>query len=131
MIHVLDSNVCIGLLKGRDLSLKTHLTALSPREVMLCSVVKGELLYGARRSSRVDANLRRLERFFLQFDTLPFDDNAAEWYGVLRAQLERSGQPIGNNDLMIASTALSAGAVLVTRDEHEFARVPGLRVAAW
>jgi tRNA(fMet)-specific endonuclease VapC len=131
VIHLLDSNICIGLLKGKEPGLKRQLSALSPREVVLCSVVKAELLYGARRSSRVDANLRRLERLFAQFESLPFDDNAAEWYGVLRGQLERSGQLVGNNDLMIASTALSAGACLVTRDEHEFSRVPGLRVLGW
>ena len=131
MTHLFDSNICIGLLKGREPALRAGLTALSPREVALCSVVKAELLYGARRSTRVDANLRRLERFFLQFDSLPFDDNAAEWYGVLRAQLERSGNPLGNNDLMIASIALSTGAVLVTRDEEEFVRIPGLRLTTW
>lgn len=130
-MHLLDSNVCIALLKGRDAQLKSALVSRSPREVALCSVVKAELLYGARRSARVDSNLKRLERFFLQFESLPFDDDAAEWYGVLRAQLERSGHPVGNNDLMIASIALSSGATLVTRDEHEFSRIAGLRVATW
>jgi tRNA(fMet)-specific endonuclease VapC len=128
---VLDTNICVAILKGRDADLKASLRQRSPRELRLCSVVKAELLYGARRSSRVDANLRRLEKLFSLFDSLPFDDNAAEWYGVLRAQLERSGQPVGNNDLMIAATALSAGATVVTRDDDEFSRVPGLRVVRW
>lgn len=130
-LRLLDTNVCIAFLNGRDPEVPRRLLALSPADVAVCSVVKAELLYGARHSARVEANLERLERFFAPLASLPFDDEAASWYGILRSQLERDGAPIGGNDLMIAAIARAHDATLVTRDQREFARVPGLRHEAW
>lgn len=123
--------MCVGFLDARDLGVKRHLSALGPDEVALCSVVKAELLYGARASTKVRENLVRLERFFELFPSLPFDDAASEHYGALRAALKRAGTPVGANDMMIASIALSTDATLVTRNEKEFRLVPGLRVEVW
>jgi tRNA(fMet)-specific endonuclease VapC len=129
--HLLDTNVCIAFLNGTDKKLRDRLLEHEPTDVILCSVVKAELCFGARASARVDENLKRLEAFFEQFESLPFDDEAAARYGLVRAQLRRAGTPIGGNDLMIAATALAADATLVTRDQLEMSRVPGLRIAAW
>jgi tRNA(fMet)-specific endonuclease VapC len=79
----------------------------------------------------VDANLARLSDFFRAMDSMPFDDVAAAHYGLLRAQLESVGTPIGANDMMIAATALAGGATLVTRNQREFARVAGLSIESW
>jgi tRNA(fMet)-specific endonuclease VapC len=128
---LLDTNVCIAYLNGRDAAVRDQMLALSPDEVWLCSVVKAELLYGARNSDHVDANLQRLARFFEPFTSLPFDDEAAAFYGGIRTQLRREGKLIGSNDLMIAAIALAADATLVTRNQAEFHRVAGLRVAVW
>ncbi len=127
---LLDTNICIAFLKGVEAVQERILTA-SVSEVVLCSIVKAELIYGARRSSRVEQNLQRLGEFFELFASVPFDDVAAEHYGLLRAQLEASGQPIGPNDMLIAAIALSVDATLATRNESEFRRVPGLRVERW
>ena len=105
--------------------------ALPPSDIRLCSVVKAELLYGARKSARVSANLERLSQFFATLESLPFDDAAAEHYGLLRTHLESAGTPIGALDMMIAATALAAGATLVTRNQREFHRVAGLSVETW
>lgn len=102
-----------------------------PSEVALSSIVKAELLAGARKSGRVEANLALLTEFFAPFVSLPFDDLAAEHFGILRADLERSGTPIGAYDLMIAATALAHDLVLVSHNTREFARVPGLRLEDW
>ena len=131
MRFLLDTNICIAYLGDRDAKVRERLLSLSPRDVVLCSVVRAELLYGARNSQKVAANLRRLERFFASLDSLPFDDAAAEWYGAIRAQLTREGRLIGANDLMIAATARAAEVTLVTRNEDEFRRVTGLRVESW
>ena len=128
---LLDTNICIAFLNGSDVSVRDRLLGLSPEEVFLCSVVKAELLYGARNSARVDENLARLRSFFEPFTSLAFDDDAAGRYGILRAQLKRDGRLIGSNDLMIAATALATDLTLVTRNQDEFQRVPGLRLTAW
>lgn len=129
-MYLLDTNVCIGLLKGIE-PLAARLRQAAPREVVLCSVVLAELYWGARKSLRVDSNLAVLRRFTGSFKSLPFDDRAAEEYGLIRAGLERAGTPIGPNDLLIASIARSHDCVLATMNEREFLRVSGLRVEVW
>lgn len=131
MTKLLDTNICIAYLDGRDPKVQKKLLSQSLDDVALCSVVKAELLYGARHSARVEENLARLAAFFGPLRSLPFDDDAAERYGEIRAQLRRSGTPIGGNDMMIAAIAASAGATVVTRNQEEFRRIPGLRVESW
>ena len=130
-VYLLDTNACIRILNGSSATLVRRLQQAAPSSLRLCSVVKAELIYGARRSAHPDRNLRLLERFFEPFRSLPFDDRCAEPYGQVRAQLARSGQPIGANDLMIAATALAHGATLVTNDVGEFARIDGLEIDDW
>jgi tRNA(fMet)-specific endonuclease VapC len=127
---LVDTDVCIAWLKGEP-SVRDAWLELEPDDIALSSVVRAELLYGARRSQKVAANLKRLETFFASLVSLPFDDRAAEQYGLLRAQLTAAGTPIGPNDLMIASTALAHDLLLVTRNHREFSRVPGLRLEIW
>lgn len=97
----------------------------------LCSVVKAELFYGARRSQHIAQNLEKLRVFMEPLPSLPFDDAAAEQYGLIRADLAAAGRPIGANDLLIAAIARSHDAVVVTRNLSEFSRVVGLRVENW
>lgn len=130
-MRILDTNICSAFLDGTDAGVVRQMRSLEEGEASLCSVVKAELLYGAHVSARVEKNLAKLESFFDLFPSLPFDDDAAEEYGRLRSHLKRAGTPIGANDLLIAATALSQAAVLVTRNESEFRRIPGLRVEVW
>ena len=130
-MYLLDTNACIRILNGTSPSLTEHLRGVSRTLVRLSSVVKGELLYGARRSSRVAENLRLLDRFFDTIASLPFDDRCAEEYGLLREELDRAGTPIGPNDLLIAATARAHRAILVTHNVREFSRVAGLRLEDW
>jgi tRNA(fMet)-specific endonuclease VapC len=94
-------------------------------------VVKAELLYGARKSERSAHNLRVLERLFAQFRSLAFDDACSHQYGVIRAELERVGRPIGPYDMMIAATAIVADLTLVTHNTSEFSRVADLKLMDW
>lgn len=130
-MFLLDTNVCIRILNGSSPSVAARLQATSPADVRLCAVVKAELLYGARRSERVDQNLRLLHRFFEPIVSLPFDDRCAEEAAFIRLDLERSGRPIGPNDLLIAATARARDLVLVTHNAREFGRVAGLRIEDW
>ena len=131
MTYLLDTNICIAYLSGRDEEVQDALRAEGPESVVLCSVVKAELLYGARNSSRVEENLALLEAFFATMASLPFDDDAAERYGTLRAHLRREGRGVGGNDMMIAAIALANDATLVTRNRRELSVVPGLRLVTW
>lgn len=130
-MYLLDTNACIRILNDSSASLAGRLRQHDPSDIRLCSVVKAELFYGARRSSRVSENLRLLQRFFAPFICLSFDDRCAEHYGLIRADLERAGTPIGPNDLMIAATARAYDLVLVTHNTREFSRVVGLQLEDW
>lgn len=130
-MYLLDTNACIRILNGTSAALIERLKAV-PRSMMrLSSVVKAELIYGARKSSRTAENLRLLERFFDTIASLPFDDRCAEEYGLLREELDRAGTPIGPNDLLIAATARAHRAILVTHNTREFSRVAELRIEDW
>ncbi|MEA3411419.1 MAG: type II toxin-antitoxin system VapC family toxin [Pseudomonadota bacterium] len=128
---LLDTNTCIHLLNDGNPEIKRRMRIHSPTQIFLCSVVKAELLYGARHSRRVSENLQLLERLFAPLSSVPFDDRSAEEYGVIRAQLAAECAPIGPNDLMIAAIARSRDMTLITHNIDEFRRVTGLRLVDW
>lgn len=131
-MYLLDSNVCIRLLnESASSNMAQKLAELTPDDIRLCSVVKSELYYGAYKSTRRNRNLANLNRFFSQFISLPFDDNAAAIVGQVRAQLDVAGTPIGSNDLLIAAIALSNDLTLVTHNTREFGRINGLKYEDW
>lgn len=131
MTYLLDANACIELLNERDTPIAHKLARVVPQTIVICSVVKAELYHGAYKSSKREANLDLLARFFQRFTSLHFDDNAAEQYGILRATLEKRGTLIGPNDLLIASIALANNVTLITHNTAEFSRVRGLQLEDW
>lgn len=131
MIYLLDTNTCIKYLNGRSESIRQRLTSTRPQDILLCSVVKAELFYGAMKSARPDENLAKQYRFVNRFVSLPFDDSAAEVYSHIRTQLEKLGTPIGPNDLLIAAIAVANDVTLVTHNTGEFSRVVGLKIEDW
>lgn len=131
MIYLLDTNACIHLLNGRHQHLIDRFHSHLQQEVVLCSMVKAELLRGALRSQRVALNLQRLNTFFAPLHSLPFDDSGAEHFARIGADLLDCGTPIGPNDLVIAAIARSHDATLITHNISEFSRVPGLRMEDW
>ena len=130
MTYLLDTNICIELMNERDSHAARKLASVSPREIRLCAVVKAELYHGAYKSGR-EKNLNLVRAFSASFESLHFDDLAAETYGRLRTALEKQGRLIGPNDLLIASIALAHGATLITHNTEEFKRVPDLALEDW
>lgn len=130
-MYLLDSNVCIHLLNERHPQIEHHFRSHSPAEIALCSIVKAELLFGARNSQRVEANLQRLRGFFAPLASLPFDDRCADEYGQIRANLTAQGKLIGPHDMQIAAIARTYDAILVTHNTNEFGRITGLRMEDW
>jgi tRNA(fMet)-specific endonuclease VapC len=94
-------------------------------------VVKAELLYGACKSNAPDRSRKKVFQFILPFEIVSFDSDAANAYANIRAQLEKRGEPIGANDLIIAATALSRNGRLITHNVSEFGRIRGLEVEDW
>jgi tRNA(fMet)-specific endonuclease VapC len=129
--YLLDTNVCIRFLNGLAPSVLQRLQALQPVEVVVCSVVKAELFYGAQRSRDPARSLAVQIRFLQPYHSLPFDDAAADIAGSLRAQLAEKGTPIGPYDLQIAAIALANRCTLVTHNVREFGRVPNLAIEDW
>ncbi len=131
MIYLLDTNVCIHLLNESQSQVINNFRRHHPADIVLCSMVKAELLYGARRSQRREANLQLLKAFFAPLRSLPFDDECAEHYGQIHADLLTQGKPIGPNDTLIAAIARAHDVTLITRNTGEFGRVAGLRMEDW
>lgn len=95
MTYLLDTNVCIVYLKGRNLNLKQRLGTIPVQEIAVCSIVKAELCFGAMKSADPERNFALQQRFLAQFVSLPFDDLATTTFGVIQSQLEMNGTPIG------------------------------------
>jgi tRNA(fMet)-specific endonuclease VapC len=130
-MYLLDTNICIYLIKQRPSKVLERLMRCSPEEVALSVITVSELAYGARKSQAPERNRSALELFAAPFQILPFTEDAAYVYGDVRATLEKKGTPIGSMDLMIASHALAVGAVLVSNNLREFRRVPELTMENW
>jgi tRNA(fMet)-specific endonuclease VapC len=129
-VRLLDSNIWIALARGSP-GIAARVQAFDPSQIASCSIVRAELMFGARKSQRVAENIDGFQRLLAPFVSLPFDDVAAGHYGLVRATLERAGMPVGANDLLIASIALARNCLLVTRNSREFQRIVGLQVEVW
>jgi tRNA(fMet)-specific endonuclease VapC len=131
MTYLLDTNTCIKYLNGKSENIRQRLEASQPQDIVLCSVVKAELFYGAMKSANPQKNLAKLQPFVSRFVSFPFDDAASTEYGRIRAELEKQGTPIGPNDLLIAAIGLANDITVVTHNTREFSRVAGLRLEDW
>lgn len=131
MNYLLDTNICIYLIKRKPPEVLQRFRQLQPGSVFISSVTTSELYYGAQKSQRVQTNLEALNNFLLPFRIVDYDESASFLYGELRANLEKRGQPIGLLDMMIAAHALSLDVPLVTNNTKEFERVKGLKLENW
>ena len=131
MKYMLDTNICIGLIRRKPPNLIKRLTHCEPGEVGVSSITIAELVYGANKSSQIEQNLSALEQFLFPIEIVDFDQRASAAYGVVRAYLEREGKVIGSMDMLIGAHALSLGAILITNNVDEFKRIPKLKVEDW
>jgi tRNA(fMet)-specific endonuclease VapC len=128
---MLDSDICVYVHRNRPPNVLKRFEKLTDGEAVVSVITFGELLYGAAKSAKRTEALQTLEAFKRVVHVLPMDESVADAYGALRADLERKGALIGNNDLWIAAHALSASLILVTNNESEFSRVKGLKIQNW
>lgn len=131
MKYMLDTNICIGLIRQKPQKLIQRLTRCEPGEVGVSSITIAELAHGVYKSNQVEQNLSALEQFLLPIEVVDFDQQASAAYGAIRAYLEREGKIIGSMDMLIGAHALSLGITLVTNNVDEFQRIPKLKVEDW
>lgn len=131
MKYLLDTNICIYIIKQQPLSVINKFEGFDLGQICISSITVAELEYGVTKSSKPEQNTEALQKFLVPLEILDFDYNAASIYGKIRYFLEKKGTPIGAMDLLIASHAISKNITLVTNNEREFNRVPRIKVENW
>lgn len=129
--YLLDTNICIYIAKHNPASVRERFALHSANELAMSVITLGELRFGAEKSQSKEKALIVIDELANLMNVEELTESAAEHYGQIRTELQKSGQMIGNNDLWIAAHARSQDWVLVTNNEKEFLRVEGLRVENW
>ena len=128
--YLLDTNILIYTIKNRPPQVREKFNQ-HLGQMATSTVTVGELVFGAERSAQPARNLIDIEGLFARLHILDFDLRSAQQFGQIRASLYNQGTPIGSYDMMIAGIAKSLGLILVTNNEKEFNRIPGLQIENW
>ena len=128
---MLDTDICIYIIKRKPLHVLERLELIQPGQLSMSAITFAELMNGAKKSQRVEANVSRLNALGEILEICSFDRQAALAYGDVRSSLEKRGEVIGPHDLLIAAHALSLDRILVTNNEKHFMRISGLRIDNW
>ncbi|MBF0998285.1 MAG: type II toxin-antitoxin system VapC family toxin [Lachnospiraceae bacterium] len=131
MRYMLDTNICIYVIKHKPEKVLRKLQTIHPEDVCISSVTYAELVCGVEKSAAVEKNRLALSMLLANMEILDFDVEAADCYGKIRADLEKKGRPIGPLDMMIAGHGQSLGYTVVTNNVKEFSRVTALRIENW
>jgi tRNA(fMet)-specific endonuclease VapC len=131
MKYVLDTNVCIKILRGNSASLLKRIEVIYTGDIIIPAIVRFELYYGAYKSDGKNETLMKLNDFLKSFDTIDIDNQIAETAGKIRSDLDKKGIPIGPYDVLIGATALTKKHALITHNVKEFSRIEGLAIEDW
>ena len=131
MKYLLDTNICIYLMKGKYPALADKILSLRPENVCISAITVYELEYGAAKSKWGSRTRQKMRVFLSPFNILPFTDKDAVSAGNIRSCLEAWGKPIGAYDILIAAQAISGGMTVITHNVQEFSRVPNLKTEDW
>lgn len=129
--YLLDTNICIYLIKKHPTAVLERFRLHSPEDVAISTITFFELEYGVQKSRHIERTQDALSRFLLPLTIIDTDRHAAAEAAIIRAVLEKKGTPIGPYDLLIAGLARSQDMILVTNNTSEFARIDGLRLENW
>jgi len=128
---LLDTNTCIYIIKRKPPEVIKRFRWTKISQIGISAITFSELSYGVSKSSKPAQNQVALAQFAAPLEILSYGDDAAQYYGDLRAFLEKKGTPIGSLDMLIAAHALSIDCTLVTNNEKEFNRIPNLKINNW
>ena len=131
MKYMLDTNICIGIIRQSPSKLIQRLISYTLGDVGVSSITVAELAHGAQKSNQTQKNMAALEQFLLPLEIADFDQRASVIYGGIRAKLEQEGNIIGAMDMLIGAHAFSLNATLVTNNISEFQRIPNLKLDNW
>lgn len=131
MEFLLDTNICIYIIKKKPISVVEQFEKYSIGSIAISSITLAEMEYGAKKSTDPQKNLEAFYKFITPLEIVDFDFRAAMVYGDMRYYLEKKGTPIGPLDTLIAAQAISNKMTLVTNNEKEFIRIPNLMVVNW
>ena len=130
-MYMLDTNICIDMMRRPSSRIFGHIQQVQPGDIAISTITLAELECGVHKSSNPAKNAKLLIEVCSVLDILPFDNNAAAAYGMVRSQLESKGISIGPLDNLIAAHALSLDITLVTNNMKEFKRIKGLSLENW
>ena len=130
-MYLLDTNICIYIINNNPRGMVEKIKQYDPSEIKLSSISLAELEYGIVKSKHKEKNRTALIDFVSAFDIIPFTDEDAEIFGIIRADLEKRGQIIGPYDMQIAAQAISRRLILVTNNTAEFSRISKLKLDNW
>ena len=131
MKYFLDTNIIIYAVKGNFPNIKEHFERVPSFNIYISSIVKAEIEYGAKKSADYMKTIKIYNKFMNIYNVVPFTEKETKIYGNIRSDLEASGNIIGTNDLLIASTVISHDGILVTHNTKEFERFKNLRIEDW
>lgn len=132
MLYFIDTNICISCMRGsRKTETLGYKFILHENDIKIPAIVVAELMHGVYKSKFTGITLKETEDFLADLEIVPFDYDSAVAYGKIKASLERKGQVIGPNDMLIAATALAYNATLITNNTQEFSRIDGLNLDDW
>ena len=130
-MYLLDTNICIYVMKNTYNSLTERLLATNPDDVAVSAITVYELEYGAAKSNWGERTRENMRIFLSPFTILSFDSKDAIVAGQIRAHLASRGDLIGPYDIQIAAQGIARNLTVVTHNTDEFSRVPGLKLNDW
>jgi tRNA(fMet)-specific endonuclease VapC len=131
MKYMLDTNICIYLIRQKPEKVLRRFKDHSIGDIGISSITFAELRFGVEKSQQIQNNRQALEEFILPLEIADFDEKAAVIYGTVRAALEKAGTPVGSMDMLIGAHALSLDLTLVTNNVREFKQIKNLNVVDW
>jgi tRNA(fMet)-specific endonuclease VapC len=131
MTYLLDTNICIYIIKNQYVDLVKKLRVVGIENVGISTITLAELEFGVANSNRPSETMTRLYEFLVPFTIIDFNMDSARYYGKIRKELKDLGQPIGPMDLLIAAIALAHNQTLVTNNVKKFEKVTELKIENW
>lgn len=130
MHYLIDTNILIYSLKNMG-SVNANLQKYQKEPMSISVISYGELVFGAQKSQQIQKNLQTVETIKKIFPIENIDSDVMDVFGELKAQLQKTGKPVDDMDLLIGSTAIANDMALVTHNTKHFENMPGLKLVDW